>query len=441
MKIDSSLPHFTPLFSSDLSKETFLNALKEGDLLQGRVSKQLNDETWLIRTAGHDLVARSSSTLVEGQMITARVDALGPPVFLTLLESGIVNNPEEALSRMLSQGGIRDDPLNRAILLRMIAGGLQITGVEVEAVRQALIRLKASSGPNLRDIIDQILRLRTRSVPVNEETLSMALPRDAGLLFGKTVDQLLRDLFATASDDSEVTDLLSRMVGLFIAADEVDEESLSRGIRDGGLGLEAKLAALLDATDDRFQLHLKDDLKGLLLILRAVLEARLSGMISEDERHHLTSLLNRLSDAIHLITAFQLTNLPQKTADHESYLYFYLPVWDGDHQKTVGIRVGCRDEEGRRVIDPEQTVIGVELDMASLGRVDVSCSINGRTIDGRIEVEDAAKGAFLEEGSDELRQGLERIGYRLRHLAVRLLPEVATEESPSSKMVGLDVRI
>ncbi|MBI4532262.1 MAG: hypothetical protein HY709_12165 [Candidatus Latescibacteria bacterium] len=439
MKIDASFPHFTP-FSSDLSKEMFLNALKEGDLLQGRVIKQLNDETWLIRTAGHDLVARSSSTLVEGQMITARVDALGPPVFLTLLESGIVNNPEEAISRMLSQGGIRDDPLNRAVLLRMIASGLQITGAEVEAVRQALIRLKVS-GPNMRDVIDQILRLRARSVPVNEETLSMSLPRDAGLLFGKTLDQLLRDLLATASDDSEVTDLLNRLVGLFITADEIDEESLRRGIRDGGLGLEAKLAALLDAADDQIRSPLKDDLKGLLLALRAVLDARLAGAISEDERHRLTSFMNRLSDTLRLITAFQLTNLPQKTPDQESYLYLYLPVWDGDHWETVGIRVGCREEEGRRVIDPEQTVIGVELDMAALGRVDVSCSINGHTIDGRIQVEDAVKRVFLEEGSDELRQGLERIGYRLRHLTVGLMPEEEAEESFPSKMVGLDVRI
>ena len=318
MKVDTSFPRL-PSSPPDLPKETLLQALKEGDLLQGRVVKQLNDETWMIRVAGRDIVARSSTALVEGRVISARVDALGPPVFLTLLGGGILTDPEEALSRMLLQSGIRDDPLHRAVVLRMMESGLQITGAEVEAVRQALIRLKASAGPKLRDVIDQILRLRARSVPINDETMTLTLPEDGGLSLGQTVDQLFQDLATFTHGDAEVKDLLDRMVRLFIDSDVIDEESVRRGIVDGGLNLEAKLLALLEAADG--QPEIGDDLKSLLFALRDLLSTRLTGAISEDERHHIASLLNRLDDTLHLIASFQMTNLPQKTPDPSSYIY------------------------------------------------------------------------------------------------------------------------
>lgn len=444
IRIDTPSHTLSLSFASEKDRAALLRSLREGQTLQARVVDRTPEGRWALRIRGQDLLTESRLPLVKGRVVSARVEALGPPLVLALLGGEAAG--EEALSRALRDLGLDDDPASRAVLGRMIARKLPLNGPAVQDIREALARmgLDLSDAEKVDRAIDAMLLLASRSVPITpaslEAALAASLPSTLGGMLGNLLD-LIRGLSPglRSQAEAELRALEEALSVLLANAEGLDAEDLRRLLDDLGLGLEGKLRALTERPADSQDLQRlsQTDLKAILLRLRAAL----SDPARTGDAALIETLRGRVDEALHRLEHLQLLNLPAQR-DPAPHLLLQIPLLFGQERTSADLRVFYAEKEGRRQIDPENTGFLLGLDLAHLGRVEVDLRLTNRIVDCRIAVEGEAQRDLFSEAQGDLRAGLERCGYAVRRIACEVRPPAPEEGAPeeSRSRIGLDVR-
>lgn len=453
IRLDTSSRTLSLSFASEKDRATFFRSLREGQTVQARVVDQGPDGRWVLRIRGQDLLAESRLPLTRGQVVSARVEALGPPVVLSLIDGEAAG--EEALSRALRDLGLDDDPAGRAVLGRMIARQLPLNGPAVQGIRDALLRmgLDLSDAEKVDRAVDAMFLLTSRSVPITPASLEAALtafsPSTLGGMIGNLLD-LIRSLSPGLRPpaETELRALEETLSALLVSAEGLDAGDLRRLIDDLGLGLEGKLRALTEHPPEPLnpQGLSQTDLKAALLRLRAALSdpARIGADDAADRRSDaalIETLRGRVDEALHRLEHLQLLNLPAQR-DPAPHLLLQIPLLFGQERTSADLRVFYAEKEGRRQIDPENARLLLGLDLAHLGRVEVDLRVTNRTADCRIGVEGEAQRDLFSEAQEDLRAGLEGCGYAVRRIACEVRPPAPEEGAPEEgrTKIGLDVR-
>jgi hypothetical protein len=444
IRLDTPSRTLSLSFASEKDRAALLRSLREGQTLQARVVDRAPDGRWVLRIRGQDLLAESRLPLARGQVVSARVEALGPPLVLSLLDGEAAG--EEALSRALRDLGLDDDPAGRAVLGRLIARQLPLSGPAVQDIRDALVRmgLDLSDAEKADRAIDAMLLLASRSVPITpaslEAALMASLPSTLGGMLGNLLD-LIRGLSPglRSPAEAELRALEEALSALLTSAEGLDAGDLRRLFDDLGLGLEGKLRALTERPPDPqgLQRLSQTDLKAILLRLRAALsDPDRTGDVALIE-----TLRGRADEALHRLEHLQLLNLPAQR-DPAPHLLLQIPLLFGQERTSADLRVFYAEKEGRRQIDPENTRLLLGLDLTHLGRVEVDLRVTNRTVDCRIDVEGEAQRDLFSEAQGDLRAGLEGCGYAVRRIAceVRPPPPEASAPEEGRTRIGLDVR-
>ncbi|MBI2950981.1 flagellar hook-length control protein FliK [bacterium] len=446
IRLDTSSRTLSLSFASEKDRAAFFRSLREGQTVQARVVDQAPDGRWVLRIRGQDLLTESRLPLAKGQVVSARVETLGPPVVLSLLDGEAAG--EEALSRALRDLGLDDDPAGRAVLGRMIARQLPLNGPAVQGIRDALVRmgLDLSDAERINRAVDAMFLLASRSVPITPASLEAALtafsPSTLGGMIGNLLD-LIRGLSPGLRSPAEANlrALEETLSALLMSAEGLDAGDLRRLIDDLGLGLEGKLRALTERPPDSQDLQRlsQTDLKAALLRLRAALND--PARIGADDTALLETLRGRADEALRHLEHLQLLNLPAQR-DPAPHLLLQIPLLFGQERTSADLRVFYAEKEGRRQIDPENARLLLGLDLAHLGRVEVDLRVTNRTVDCRIDVEGEAQRDLFSEAQGDLRAGLEGCGYAVRRVACEVRPPAPDEGAPKEGQakIGLDVR-
>ncbi|OGG55769.1 MAG: hypothetical protein A3F84_16580 [Candidatus Handelsmanbacteria bacterium RIFCSPLOWO2_12_FULL_64_10] len=453
IRLDTSSRTLSLSFASEKDRAAFFRSLREGQTVQARVVDQGSDGRWVLRIRGQDLLAESRLPLAKGQVVSARVETLGPPVVLSLIDGEAAG--EEALSRALRDLGLDDDPAGRAVLGRMIARQLPLNGPAVQDIRDALVRmgLNLSDAEKVDRAVDAMFLLASRSVPITPASLEAALTAFSPSMLGGMIGNLL-DLIRSLSPglrspaEAELRALEETLSALLVSAEGIDAGDLRRLIDGLGLGLEGKLRALTERPPDLLnpQGLSQIDLKAILLRLRAALSdpARIGADDATDRQPDaalIEALRGRVDEALHHLEHLQLLNLPAQR-DPAPHLLLQIPLLFGQERTSADLRVFYAEKEGRRQIDPENARLLLGLDLAHLGRVEVDLRVTNRTVDCRIDVEGEAQQDLFSEAQGDLRAGLEGCGYAVRRIACEVRPPAPEEGAPEGgrTKIGLDVR-
>jgi len=100
--------------------ERFFSQLENGKVIQGRVLWKLSDRKWIIRLLGRNLIARSETELSEGESITVRIEAIGPPVIMSLYRGEVEEQNSDPIGGILKRVRIPDTAAWRRIVKGML---------------------------------------------------------------------------------------------------------------------------------------------------------------------------------------------------------------------------------------------------------------------------------------------------------------------------------
>ncbi len=428
-------------FASESQRKALMGRLTQGQTLEARVLDQLSEGRWAIRFMGHTLVAESRLSLLPGQLVEAHVDALGPPLVLSLSRQS--RSQDAALSQALKDLGLADDTLNRTLIKGLMARGLLVDRREVQTLRDLLLGLGGAidleNAGALDAAVSRALFLRSQGLPITPDTLSAYLSHlPAGALGGllEGLVDLLRALRLPGLPKSDLSALANRIQNVLQDAGTLSGDTLKALLNRLGLDLEGRLAAWIASGGEGPPEGVEDALK--LALLR--LQHHLTGLNPENaDRGALDALQARIRETLQFLDTLQAANLP---APNREALHLQIPFLLNGQPTTADLRVSCRESEGRRWIDPDNLHLSLSVDLSSLGPIRIDLSVVHKRASCRIHTADEQKAAFLQSADNELKGALEKCGYTVADIACRVArqekPDDPSEPPPT---VGVDLRV
>ena len=416
MQISSSTPSLNTLrlsFTSESQRESLLGSLREGQTIQARVVDELSTGRWAIRFMGHTLIAESRLALRPGQVVDTRVHEVGPPLMLSI--SGRPGSESAAVITALQQLGLEADAPNHAILSALIRNGLPVERQEVQALREFLTALGNSPLlDDLDELIDRILFLRSKGVPVTPDTLtafwSSAPSGTLGALFEGLTD-LMRALDRrvgerTRANVADVLRVLSE------APDSLDAEGVKQLLKHLGIDLESRIAS-------------GKPIASLKAVLLELLSAGSNLTPGEQDQ---------LSDLVRFLNTLQASSLPGEGSDP---LTFQIPIVNGQTMSTADIQISRGGKNGS--IDPKRLSLSISVTLSALGRVRIDLSsYNGLNTCG-VNVENQKTLDWMDQDADALKEALERSGYPVPDIRFRVETEGPTP-SVVRPTIGVDFK-
>jgi hypothetical protein len=191
----------------------------------------------------------------------------------------------------------------------------------------------------------------------------------------------------------------------------IDPEHLREIVSRGGLFFERKLRDLVETqTEDQYDQRVKEDMKGLLLELKAQLKS-LASLGSDPDRVLPGSkdMLSSVDQLLQKIEAYQVLNLSPST--HPEKIFLLLPLWFHDNLQLVEMNLSLPRPDGDRSSSDEHSILFL-LDLPEWGRVSIGVKIRGKGLYCRFTVSDPDLSAFLIEAFPELSAQLNRIGFQ-----------------------------
>jgi len=225
-----------------------------------------------------------------------------------------------------------------------------------------------------------------------------------------------------------VQDLLKLLGSFSMEALSRDPASIEEAITRSGLFFESRLKRLLEEGPGKeMDLLLKGDLKGLLLKLRAGLNASqgLAGTSHRQEDALIDELAKGADQFIHKLELYQLLNLFETDLHERAFLLLPLlfPKDPRFLELTLGLpRRGSKEEEEGPVS------LLFLLDLPELGSLKIEVKMNGKNLLCLFRVPDPEASKFMEEGLSELRDRLSGLGFQSQ---IHVSAEPLTEEHPS----------
>jgi hypothetical protein len=170
--IQPVMPRFTV---SPRSFEEFRNALHVGQIVQGRVVRELPEQTVLIRLLGYTVVAQTSLPLRRGERVMAAVHALEPRIHLRLAPAPADLAAPPDYPALLRQLDLTPEPLYLALVEQLIRYRAPVRKRTLKRLRAAIVqcleRDAALDGALLSRAAAMLLSL---GLPVDPDTLGQA---------------------------------------------------------------------------------------------------------------------------------------------------------------------------------------------------------------------------------------------------------------------------
>ena len=385
---------------------------------------------------GHNLVAESFHALIPGQIVQTRVQTLGPPLVLAL--TGDAGSESASIARALQDLGLLDDNLNRAIVKGLVGKGLSVELDTILNLRDLYISLGLSpnitSLEDLDDLVAKILFLQGQGLPVTPDAISSYLSRvPSGVLGGlmEGLVELLRTFHAPETLTSSIQDLTEGL-----KPSDLTENGLRQFLNALGIDLEGRLASWIASGGRGVPGDLDRTLKLSLLALQNQLATLDASTLDASNRITLSTLTDRLSEALVFLDTLQAANLP--TPDRQG-LHLQIPFLLDGHLKTADLDIERKGSPPGAPIDPENISFTLSIDLTELGPVRIHLSVvAGRAI-CNIHVADQQRSEFIESIAEELARSLDRCGYTGARISCRT--NNGAEDTGESPSVGLDLRV
>ncbi len=317
----------------------------------------------------------------------------------------------------------------------------------------------ASAGGSRGPVVDEFAGVeRVRAPAPDVPTVARRGDRVAGAPDDAAVEafrapQPYPDRSAPRPLSTLVREMLARLPSdeAFHGSDDSVASVLREVIAEHGTPIEAKLARLLIREAPTGQGRLEQDLR---VVLARVIDEAMSASATARQTPGLQSLgddLGRVADLGSQIQAQlefgQLANAaPRADTGQPPYLAFQIPIGQRGTSESVEIRVR-QDDSGAAGVDPENTHLIFNFDLADLGPLRVGLMVHRQRISCQISAGSPEIRDMLGDHAADLRAGLAGLGYTVDPVRCDLLgsPTGQVQSSmagpPASPVSRLDARI
>jgi len=412
--LSSITPTLRFSFISEGERDVLLSRLTEGQTLQARVVEDLSDGRWALRFLGHTLVAESRLNLAKGQIVEARVQELGPPLVLSI--AGRAGSESEAVGDALKRLGLPVDESHREILASLVREALPINRESVLELVTVMQQLDTESlGLDLNELIERILLLRSKGVPVTPDALAAFFGSVSPAALGGVIEQVGDLLKAHARRIRNETALhlaFERIRSAVPNADNLDGKAVKAWIARLGFDLEHRLG---NGTIDR--LPEGNALRGLL------------GQLHEE-----TDGADFLEHAIRMMDTLRLGALPGREGED---LRLQIPLVFGKEQTTIDLHLSREGNDADPTVDDRHYSMTLRVTLSELGEVHVTLTRHGDHTTCHVATADTHTAEWLRQASDELVDRLRTSGLNVGQISVRSVP--TKQEEPAR--VGIDLKV
>lgn len=174
----SAISSTTPnLLVSNRSFEDFRQALRIGQVMNGRVVRTFNEEKILIRLMGFTVVAKSAVPLRRGERVTVSVKDLTPMIHLKLAPAQTPSGNEQPdYTMILQRWGMDSEPMSLMLLAQMYLYRLPLKKRQYSRLKDLVKKYENETpGEDEEDLTRAAAMLKALGLPLDREHLGTVL--------------------------------------------------------------------------------------------------------------------------------------------------------------------------------------------------------------------------------------------------------------------------
>ena len=432
--------------ASDQSLEDFRATLKVGDLVSGRVLRQVAENRFLVTFDGLNLVVETNIELSPQDNVQGRILSLDDQVTVRLTSHGAgATNRSQSIAELLGNLNFPVDAQAKAFAKALVAYNMPLNAESLESLLNyaSAVDIESSLPPNLITAA-WLLKLPPQSHLISALQLIFEHRRDlvGGLQHLKnSLDLLLENL------PKGIDPLLINQILEFLTLDPDDAnfaDQISEFASRLGLGYEAKLLALLDSRES-IQGFLKStgrNLKVLLLQLNLQVKDFLSANGLRNAVHrNLSQTVEAIERVFASIDSHELAM--NRDVLNGGQFYLQIPLYYGDEYLTAEV-LGRSDSSDK--IDLENLQLQMVIETENLGTLKVNLQVLHRDMICAILTEDLSYNSFIEQEKGNLLSRMKALNYNLEDVRLQVVDkgEIGIDMIPitaalQSDLVRVDV--
>ena len=432
--------------ASDQSLEDFRATLKVGDLVSGRVLRQVAENRFLVTFDGLNLVVETNIELSPQDNVQGRILSLDDQVTVRLTSHGAgATNRSQSIAELLGNLNFPVDAQAEAFAKALVAYNMPLNAESLESLLNyaSAVDIESSLSPNLITAA-WLLKLPPQSHLISALQLIFEQRRDlvGGLQHLKnSLDLLLENL------PKGIDPLLINQILEFLTLDPDDAnfaDQISEFASRLGLGYEAKLLALLDSRES-IQGFLKStgrNLKVLLLQLNLQVKDFLSANGLHNAVHrNLSQTVEAIERVFASIDSHELAM--NRDVLNGGQFYLQIPLHYGDEYLTAEV-LGRSDSSDK--IDLENLQLQMVIETENLGTLKVNLQVLHRDMICAILTENLSYNSFIEREKGNLLSRMKALNYNLEDVRLQVVDkgEIGIDMIPitaafQSDLVRVDV--
>ena len=432
--------------ASDQSLEDFRATLKVGDLVSGRVLRQVAENRFLVTFDGLNLVVETNIELSPQDNVQGRILSLDDQVTVRLTSHGAgATNRSQSIAELLGNLNFPVDAQAKAFAKALVAYNMPLNAESLESLLNyaSAVDIESSLPPNLITAA-WLLKLPLQSHLISALQLIFEQRRDlvGGLQHLKnSLDLLLENL------PKGIDPLLINQILEFLTLDPDDAnfaDQISEFASRLGLGYEAKLLALLDSRES-IQGFLKStgrNLKVLLLQLNLQVKDFLSANGLDNAVHrNLSQTVEAIERVFASIDSHELAM--NRDVLNGGQFYLQIPLYYGDEYLTAEV-LGRSDSSDK--IDLENLQLQMVIETENLGTLKVNLQVLHRDMICAILTENLSYNSFIEREKGSLLSRMKALNYNLEDVRLQVVDkgEIGIDMIPitvalQSDLVRVDV--
>ena len=432
--------------ASDQGLEDFRATLKVGDLVSGRVLRQVAENRFLVTFDGLNLVVETNIELSPQDNVQGRILSLDDQVTVRLTSHGAgATNRSQSIAELLGNLNFPVDAQAKAFAKALVAYNMPLNAESLESLLNyaSAVGIESSLPPNLITAA-WLLKLPPQSHLISALQLIFEQRRDlvGGLQHLKnSLDLLLENL------PKGIDPLLINQILEFLTLDPDDAnfaDQISEFASRLGLGYEAKLLALLDSRES-IQGFLKStgrNLKVLLLQLNLQVKDFLSANGLDNAVHrNLSQTVEAIERVFASIDSHELAM--NRDVLNGGQFYLQIPLHYGDEYLTAEV-LGRSDSSDK--IDLENLQLQMVIETENLGTLKVNLQVLHRDMICAILTENLSYNSFIEREKGNLLSRMKALNYNLEDVRLQVVDkgEIGIDMIPitaalQSDLVRVDV--
>lgn len=405
---------------------------RTGQVLRGMVTGNVAAGTYLITVNGRDVVARSPYALFKDQTIVMEVRGRDGDQYLVRLLHSLEDS--EGIKGLLTQLGLKDTPLMRALITGFLAKQLPL---KQELLQRAVLMLEIMEGNSLEEveIVLQVLNMDRPPAPRVLEALQAFIVGEKETLKGNESKLLpfirrLADLleYLTASQRQNASLLYRQLTEMIASMVLRPEEGTERVLAQ----LQSLLRAQLPVSGrkegtvghDRLINGIKGDLGEVGLEQQNKVQA-FSGLLERFSRL-LREFREGVQEAGSMPEGQRIVRegeiLERQMAGHQLFqslkqedcLYFNLPFINNGETETWGQLRIMKDTGSQKIINPQRFSMTILLNTENLGPLLMQIKVCNKEVQASGKVREERVARLLKMAWPGLQEAFAAMGYHLQ---------------------------